>query len=138
MRKINYIVLHCTAGPQDQSILAIQQYWKIYRGWKQPGYHHIIKADGTIVDLLPIEKVSNGVAGHNHDSIHISYLGGVDKKNKPIDNRTEAQKKSQIQLLRNYKAMFPNAKILGHCDFKGVNKACPSFNVAQWLKTITL
>lgn len=137
MRIIKYIVLHCTAGPQNQTIESIKMYWKNVRKWKQVGYHHIIKADGTIVDLLPIEKISNGVAGYNSECINIAYIGGVDKNSKPVDNRTDAQKNSQVQLIAKYKQMFPKAEVRGHRDFPGVKKACPSFDVKTWMKGLS-
>lgn len=138
MREIKYIVLHCTAGPQNQTTQAILNYWKHDLGWKNPGYHFEINADGAIEQLFPIEKVANGVAGYNSHSIHISYKGGVDAHGHPVDNRTPAQIQSQIALLKKYHAMFPKAQILGHRDFPGVTKACPSFDVKSWLKTINL
>lgn len=150
MRDITHIVLHCTAGPQNQPTSEILHYWKTVNGWKNPGYHFEINADGTIEQLLPIEQIANGVAGHNANSIHISYKGGIDAHGKPIDNRTLAQKNSQIQLLRKYHKLFPKAQILGHRDFsvdKNGNgiidqwewiKACPAFDVKSWLKTVTL
>lgn len=137
MRTINNIVLHCTATPQNTSIESIQRYWKEEKKWKTPGYHYIIKPDGTAVNLVPIEKVSNGVENHNHDSIHISYIGGIDKHGFPFDNRTPAQKKTQIELLKKYKTLFPKAQILGHRDFNK-RKACPSFDVKAWLRTVSL
>lgn len=133
MREIKYIVLHCTAGPQTQTIEAIQAYWKNSLGWKSPGYHYLIKADGTAVNLQPVEKLSNGVAGYNANAIHISYIGGVDKYLRPFDNRTDAQKQTQIQLIRKFKVMFPKAVVCGHRDFPGVKKACPSFDVKSWI-----
>lgn len=142
MRNITHIVLHCTATPQMTTVESIQKYWRTPKpkgnGWKSPGYHHIIKADGTVVDLLPIDQVSNGVAGHNAHSIHISYIGGVDGKGNAIDNRTPSQIKAQVALLKKYKAMFPDAIICGHRDFPGVKKECPSFDVKSWLKKIAL
>ncbi len=138
MRNIKYIVLHCTAGPQDQSIEAIQNYWRKNLGWKSPGYHHIIKADGSVADLLPIGYASNGVAGYNSVSINISYTGGVEKNGKPVDNRTPEQKARMEKLVRHYHERFPNAKIQGHRDFPNVKKDCPSFSVAEWLKEIGL
>ena len=138
MRNINHIVLHCTATPQTTTIESIQRYWRQTLGWKSPGYHYIIKADGTAVNLQPIEKPSNGVAGHNHDSIHISYIGGIDRDGHPLDNRTPAQKLTQIELLKKFKAMFPNADIRGHRDFAGVKKSCPSFDVKEWLECVGL
>jgi len=93
-----------------------------------PGYHFIIKPNGEVVQLLEIEKVSNGVKGFNSVSINISYIGGVDSQNKPIDNRTENQKKALLDLLKKLKKQFPRAIIQGHRDFPEVKKACPSFN----------
>lgn len=138
MRQVNHIVLHCTATPQNTTIESIQNYWRTVLGWKNPGYHYIIKADGEAVNLLPIDKVSNGVAGHNHDSIHISYIGGVTDKNKAIDNRTPEQITTQIRLIKTFKKLYPKADILGHRDFLGVKKSCPSFNVKAWLKTVKI
>lgn len=136
MRTIKYIVLHCTATPQNTTIESIKAYWRNVLGWKNPGYHYMIKANGEIVNTHPIEQISNGVAGYNASSAHIAYVGGVDAKNQPVDNRTDAQKQSQIRLLNELKAKFPNAEIKGHRDFPGVKKACPSFDVKTWLKAI--
>lgn len=138
MRNIQYIVLHCTATPQNTTIDSIKNYWRTVLKWKNPGYHYIIKGDGTIVNTLPIYQVANGVAGYNSVSIHIAYIGGVDAKNNPLDNRTEAQIKSQIQLLNQLKKQFQKAEIKGHRDFPNVKKACPSFDVKTWLKEINL
>lgn len=90
------------------------------------------------MDLLPIDQISNGVAGHNANSIHISYIGGIDGKGNAIDNRTPSQIQAQIELLKKYKVMFPGAVILGHRDFVGVSKKCPSFDVKEWLKCVGL
>ena len=161
-RIIKYIVLHCTAGPQNQSVASIQAYWRSL-GWKKDGYHHIILLDGDIVDLVNPDEPSNGVKGFNANSINICYIGGVelvkklDPKGRPInvpgkavDNRTDEQKASQKFLVRMYHNWFPDAKILGHRDFSedknrdGVispdewMKTCPSFSVKEWLKTFEL
>lgn len=128
MRAIKYIAVHCTATQPDATVSAIQNYWKKHLGWKNPGYHFIVKADGEIVQLLPIEQVSNGVAGFNTQIINISYIGGVDAKGNPKDTRTDAQKSSLLLKLKELKKQFPNAKIQGHRDFPNVKKACPSFD----------
>lgn len=132
MRKIIHLVLHCTATPQSTTVASIQRHWREENKWKSPGYHWIILPDGTAVILQPIEKPSNGVAGHNANAIHISYIGGVDKKGRAVDNRTPAQKATQIRLLKDLKEKFPDAVICGHRDFPGVTKECPSFDVKSW------
>lgn len=138
MRQIKYIVLHCTATSHKATISSIKNYWKNGLGWKNPGYHYIIKADGSYEQLASLETVCNGVAGYNSNSIHISYIGGVDSAGKAVDNRTEEQKDTLIRLLKELKQRFPTAQILGHRDFPGVKKDCPSFSVKQWLATIKL
>ena len=131
MRNINYIAIHCTATQPEASIASIQNYWKNNLGWKNPGYHYIIDHFGNVVNLLPIELVSNGVQGYNSQTINISYVGGIDKSEKPKDTRTEAQKQSILKLLKELRVKFPKAKIQGHRDFPNVKKACPSFDAKK-------
>ena len=128
MRTINYLVVHCTATPQTTTIESIQNYWRNVLKWKSPGYHYLIKPTGEVVQLLPETGVSNGVAGYNSQCINISYIGGVNASNQPVDNRTAVQKASLLTLLKQLKSKYPKAKIQGHRDFPGVKKACPSFN----------
>ena len=59
----------------------------------------MVTADGVIHQLLDISKVSNGAHGYNSTAINIAYVGGIDSKGKPVDNRTEAQKVSLRPLL---------------------------------------
>ena len=132
MRNIKRIFIHCTAGPQNQSIETIKNYWKNVRKWKNVGYHYIIKADGEVVQLLDESKSSNGVAGYNSTSINVCYIGGIDGKGNAIDNRTEAQKASLITLLKDLKKRYPDAEILGHREIWGFDKSkwkkmCPCF-----------
>jgi N-acetylmuramoyl-L-alanine amidase len=135
-RKINYIVVHCTATPVTTTIESIERYWKEQKNWKQPGYHYIIKRNGVIINLLPEDQVSNGVKNFNLHSIHISYIGGVDENNSPVDNRTAEQKAALLKKLAELKQRYPAAKIQGHRDFSGVTKSCPSFDVRSWLKEV--
>lgn len=136
MRKIKYIAVHCTATPQTTSIDSIKNYWKTNLGWKMPGYHFIIKPNGEAVNLLSIDKVSNGVKGFNSETINISYIGGVDAKGKASDNRTPAQKATLLRLLSELHSKFPNAIIQGHRDFPNVHKDCPSFNAKKEYENI--
>lgn len=137
MKKIDFIVVHCTATPQNTKIDAIVNYWRKVLNWKNNGYHFIIDKNGLITDLTPIEKIANGVKNHNANSIHISYIGGIDEKGNPKDTRTLAQKNSLIYKLRELKIKFPNAKIQGHRDFEGVQKACPCFDAIPEYENIT-
>ncbi|MDL1913045.1 MAG: N-acetylmuramoyl-L-alanine amidase [Bergeyella sp.] len=136
MRPIRYIAVHCTATSPEVPVSAIQQYWKRELGWKYPGYHYLIKADGKIVNLLPLSQPANGVKGHNATSVNISYIGGIDLLGNPKDTRTDAQKRSLLQLIKSLKKRYPAARIQGHRDFTGVKKACPSFDAKEEYKNI--
>jgi N-acetylmuramoyl-L-alanine amidase len=133
MRIIKYIVLHCTATQPNATVEAIQNYWRNILHWKSPGYHHIIPANGIVKQLQPEDQIANGVAGYNANSIHISYVGGVDKNNVPTDTRTPEQLAAMKVLIKRLKAEYPSAAIQGHRDFPNVHKACPSFNVKLWI-----
>ena len=136
MRDIKFIVVHCTATAQTVKVENIQNYWREHLGWTMPGYHFIIKPNGEKVQLLTIDKVSNGVKGFNHEAINISYIGGVDAQNKPTDNRTISQKATLLKLLKEFKKTFPKAIIQGHKDFPKVLKACPSFEAKEEYKNL--
>lgn len=136
MRTIRHIVIHCTATPQTTTVESIQRHWRDVLKWKSPGYHLIILPDGSFQRLAPDEATTNGVAGHNANSIHISYIGGVDAHNRPIDNRTPQQRNTMLTLVRTLRSRYPHAEVLGHRDFPGVSKACPSFDVRSWLREV--
>ena len=131
MRDIKYIAIHCTAGPATQTTKAIKDYWKNNLGWKSVGYHYLINADGTIEQLAQESEITNGVAGFNSVTVHISYKGGVDATNKPKDTRTPQQKESILKLLKELRKRYPKAIIQGHKDFPNVKKACPSFEAKK-------
>lgn len=133
-REIKYLVVHCTATPPTTTIKSIEHYWKTTLGWENPGYHYIIERNGTLVPLLPETLIANGVKGYNKNAIHISYIGGTAANGKPIDNRTDAQKQTMHQCLLQLQQKYPQATVLGHRDFPGVNKSCPCFDVKQWMK----
>jgi N-acetylmuramoyl-L-alanine amidase len=140
MRRIDYIAIHCTATPQTTKISSIVNYWKNNLKWRRVGYHYIIEANGNVVQLEKIENVTNGVAGYNANSVHISYIGGIDKSGKPVDNRTDAQKKSMLDTIRKVRneialrqRTFPIVQ--GHYQF-GANKACPCFNAKKEYENI--
>ena len=118
-RNIKYIAVHCTAGSQRTTIPDLLAVFKS-RGFKAPGYHYVISADGVIHQLLGEDQVSNGVKGFNSVSINVAYIGGVISQEgvlKSVDNRTPEQKASLRKLLEALKQRYPQAVIQGHRDF---------------------
>jgi len=138
MRNISYIVFHCTATNPNAKPEAIQSYWKNNLGWKNPGYHYLISSDGIIHQLADESIVCNGVAGYNSKSVHVSYIGGIDDNGAPHDTRTPEQIRSMKEMVVRLREKYPKAIIQGHRDFPNVHKACPSFDVKTWLKSVNI
>lgn len=145
MNKIEMLMLHCSATPEgrDYSEEAIMNWFKD-RGWKNPGYRQITHLDGRITILQEFDhdewlengELTNGARGFNHKTIHLSYIGGVDRYDikLPKDTRTKEQKDSLEAQIKFYQYLYPEIKILGHNQV--ARKACPSFYVPQWLREI--
>ena len=153
MRNIKRIFIHCSAG--FGGVESIKRYWKSI-GWKSVGYHRIIAEDGEVFQLAPYDQVTNGVKYYNSTSIHICYIGGVNKQdvNKAEDTRTDAQKEAllcEIDNALNFLSDYQDiskVEILGHRDIspdKNLNgkvdsweriKECPSFDAKLAYKNI--
>ena len=84
MRKIKYIVLHCSATKEGVpfGIEDIDR-WHRQRGFRKVGYHYVILLDGTIRKGRDIAQVGAHVQGSNANSIGICYIGGLDADGKP-------------------------------------------------------
>ena len=132
-RKIDKIIVHCSATPEGRHVTAetIRQ-WHLDRGWSDIGYHFIIYLDGTVVNGRPIERAGAHVKGLNKHSVGVCYIGGVEAtkrggKWQAKDTRTPEQKESLRNLIEDLMFEYPDATLHGHNEFS--SKACPSFIV---------
>jgi len=132
-RKINKLIIHCSATPPDMDVGVKElRAWHIERGFKDIGYHHVIKRNGEIEEGRHIDLVGAHCKGQNTGSIGVCMVGGVDEHNRPESNFTSEQWRTIENYARIFKASFPYATIHGHNEY--ANKACPSFDVQEWLK----
>lgn len=126
MRKIDKIIVHCTATPMGRKITVKDvDRWHKQRGWKGIGYHYLIGLNGEIWQGRKEWQVGAHVAGQNRYSIGVAYVGGL-VAGKSADTRTPEQKKSLLKIIRELKSRYHGAKVYGHRDF--ANKACPCFD----------
>jgi N-acetyl-anhydromuramyl-L-alanine amidase AmpD len=135
-KDIRRIFIHCTATREGQDVSAatIRQ-WHLKQGWRDIGYHFVIRLDGTIERGRPENQVGSHVAGHNTGSIGVVYAGGLDAAGKAKDTRTPAQRSAMAALVRDLVRAYPGADVLGHRDIwpKGQQqKECPCFDVRSW------
>ncbi len=138
MRDIDFLVVHCAATKpnMDVGVNEIRK-WHMDRGWMDIGYHYVIRRSGEIEVGRPEEIPGAHVAGHNRNTIGICLVGGIDDEGYPEPNFTDTQLYSLRMLLENmlHEHGLTAGSIMGHRDFPGVHKACPSFNVSHWWKT---
>lgn len=135
-RKINEIIVHCTATAEgkDFKVSDIDK-WHRAKGWDGIGYHQVVYLDGSVHPGRPMDKVGAHCLGHNQNSIGVVYVGGVASDGKtPKDTRTPEQKAALRKLLTDLKRKYPGATIHGHRDFAA--KACPSFDATTEYKDI--
>lgn len=117
MRRISRIFLHCTASWQGSTTIESLKAEFKSKGWQSPGYHWVIFPDGKVVNLLDESRVANGVKHYNKNSIHVAWVGGIDKTHpEGIDNRTPEQKVALFDLMTKLKLRYPDAFIMGHRD----------------------
>ena len=131
MRKINYIVVHCSATREGCTLTseALEAEHR-RRGFRTTGYHYYIRRDGTVLGTRSLELPGAHCRGHNKYSIGICYEGGLDAEGKPKDTRTLEQKGSLLALLRELRRQFPKALIVGHRDLNPM-KGCPCFDAVK-------
>jgi N-acetylmuramoyl-L-alanine amidase len=138
MRDIDFLVVHCAATKPKMDIGAAEiRKWHRDRGWNDIGYHYIIRRNGWIEKGRDDAISGAHVAGHNSHTLGICLVGGIDDDGHPEPNFTEEQFKSLNDLLNELLIKYDlmEDSILGHRDFPGVGKACPSFDVRKWRKT---
>lgn len=148
-KELKHLVLHCTATPEGRRVAAEEiRAWHTApppkgRGWKQVGYTDLIHLDGQVERLVRNNEdaqvdpweVTNGAQGYNSISRHVVYVGGVAADGKsPKDTRTPQQLAAMERYVKDFHSRFPGVKIIGHNKIAA--KACPSFDVPAWLKSI--
>ena len=131
MRKIDKIFIHCSATPEGRDIkMETIKSWHVKgRGWSDIGYHFVIELDGMLRPGRRMERMGAGVKGHNANSIHVCYIGGLDKSKKAKDTRTQEQRETLNTIIGGLLKEYPDASVHGHNEFS--NKACPSFDVQK-------
>lgn len=130
MRKIDKIILHCTATPEGREVtVADVSAWHKERGFRTIGYHYLVYLDGTVVRGRREEEIGAHCLGQNAGSIGVCYVGGLDSRGKPKDTRTAAQRVALRNLVEGLQRRYPHATLHGHNEFAA--KACPCFKISD-------
>jgi len=139
MRAIEMIIVHCAATPARLDIGAAEiRRWHTTpkpdgRGWRDIGYHYVIRRDGEVETGRPLEQSGAHAYGFNARSIGVCLVGGVDGGGRAQNNFNGEQFAALHDLIAMLEQRFGRLDIRGHRDLPRVRKDCPSFDVRAWL-----
>ena len=128
MRKIDLIVIHCSATRSDRRFSVEDLIACHDARFGFTGYHYYITRDGQLYQTRHEQLVGAHARGYNQRSIGICYEGGLTPEGEYDDTRTARQKVALKRLLKDLRKRYPQAHILGHRDLPHVSKACPCFD----------
>ena len=131
MRKIDLIVVHCSATRETRSFPVTSLIACHAARFGFTGYHYYITRDGQVHQTRHENLVGAHARHYNQHSIGVCYEGGLDRFGRPADTRTYEQKHALWALLKSLKMDYPDATILGHRDLPGVAKECPCFDARK-------
>ena len=128
---IKLLVVHCSDTKNNENVNA-RDIHKMHLnfGWDGIGYHKIICRSGKIENGRPEFWKGAHVKGQNDYSLGVCLIG----RNK----FTKKQFLSLEKILRTWKLLYPDAKIIGHCDTGNTEKTCPNFDVITWSRQLSL
>ena len=139
MRKINEIIIHCSATQpgwmKDRGIAAkVEEIWRWHkaRGFRALGYHYVIDRDGKEVAGRPLEQIGAHTRGRNKHSVGVCLIGGFSASadDNFYDHFTTEQDIALRRRINRLHARFGDIPVTAHHMY--ANKACPGFRVNEW------
>ena len=129
-----YLVVHCSATKpsMDIGLREIKRWHVDDNGWRDVGYHYIIRRNGEVELGRSNRDTGAHAAGYNHKSISLCMVGGMAEDNSAENNFTAQQWTALLDLVKQIKVDYPEADVIGHNEIS--DKECPSFDVQQWKK----
>lgn len=136
-KRTDYIVVHHAASTIKMAagVKEIRQ-WHLARGMTDIGYAGVIRRSGKFEPGRAMGAVGAHAKGYNSRSVGFCLEGGLAADGKtPENNYTAAQMAELERVVRNAKALYPAAEVVGHRDLDPTGKPfCPMFDVKAWWK----
>jgi N-acetyl-anhydromuramyl-L-alanine amidase AmpD len=122
VRQIKKHIVHCSDSAHGD--VGTIRSWHRERGWRDVGYHFVIRRDGEIEVGRTLDEQGAHVKGQNKDSVGTCLIG--------VNDFTEGQMQALRRLHKMLAELFPGIEVYGHCDFTSA-KTCPNFEVREVL-----
>ena len=127
---VKWLVVHCSASRCNRPFTVERLIETGRQRFGQPSYHYYVRRNGYVVPILSESVQGVHAVGYNHCSIAVCYEGGLDENGKAADTRTELQKASLYELLKQLRRDYPQARIIGHYEL-GAKKDCPCYPASK-------
>ena len=129
---VKWLVVHCSASRCNRPFTVERLIETGRERFGQPSYHYYVRRNGYVVPILSESVQGVHAVGYNHCSIAVCYEGGLDENGNAADTRTELQKASLYELLKQLRRDYPQARIIGHRELPNVRKDCPCFSTSEY------
>ena len=127
---VKWLVVHCSASRCNRPFTVERLIETGRQRFGQPSYHYYVRRNGYVVPILSESVQGIHAVGYNHCSIAVCYEGGLDENGNAADTRTELQKASLYERLKQLRRDYPQARIIGHRELPHVAKSCPGFTAS--------
>lgn len=95
--------------------------WHLNNGWSGAGYHLLVRKNGNIYLLRPLNKVGAHASGSNSDSLGVCFEGDF-----MSETMGETQRKAGAELVSYLKSKYGISKVQRHKDVCSTD--CPGVN----------
>lgn len=135
MRKVDLIVVHCSATREDRDFTEHDlEVCHRRRGFNGVGYHFYIRKNGDIKTTRPLARVGAHAKGHNAHSIGVCYEGGLDGNGCPKNTLTRWQEHSLRVLIAVLLKDYPGSRVCGHRDLSPDRNGNGEVEPEEWVK----
>lgn len=110
MRKIDLIVVHCSATRCDRRFSVEDLIACHDARFGFTGYHYYITRQGQVYQTRHEQLVGAHAVGYNQHSVGVCYEGGLTPEGRPADTRTREQKAALHALSTNVPMPMLNCK----------------------------
>ncbi len=117
------VILHCSATPDKGDFIGLEQIkeWHLERGWRDVGYHYIIRRSGLIEFGRPEDQQGAHTKGHNRNSLGICLVGTRDFTLEQV----QTLKRLAFEIKKRHGIIHSN----WFCHYQFANKDCPNIPV---------
>lgn len=131
------VVIHHSGNSGETDPVEIEKKHMGENGWKDVGYHYLVRPDGSIYEGCHLAYKGTHVLGANSNKIGILIMGDFEAQWYDFDDDVSAAQTSAAQaLIMTLKAEFPTIKSLGgHRDYKAGTE-CPGGKLYSLIPTM--